>query len=70
MRKAEAKIDPVIRAFRDQVLYLKHNLNAQAIASLQNELVAVESDIAELILEMEESVYNGDIYKFNIEATP
>lgn len=56
MRKAEAKIDPVLRAFRDQVLYLKHNLNAQAIASLQSELVNVESDIADLVQEMERSI--------------
>jgi uncharacterized phage infection (PIP) family protein YhgE len=56
MRKAEAKISPVLNAFRDQVLYLKHNLNAQAIASLQNELVEVESDIADLISEMEKSI--------------
>jgi predicted nucleic acid-binding Zn-ribbon protein len=56
MLRAEEKIDPVLKAFRDQVLYLKHNLNAQAIASLQSELVAVESDIAELIKEMENSI--------------
>ena len=56
MRRAEAKIDPVLKAFHDQVLYLKHNLNAQAIASLQNEFVAVQSDIAELIKEMEKSI--------------
>ena len=56
MRKAETKIDPVLNAFRDQVLYLKHNLNAQAIASLQSELVGVESDIADLIQEMEKSI--------------
>ena len=56
MHRAEAKIDPVLKAFQDQVLYLKHNLNAQAIASLQSELVAVESDIADLIREMEKSI--------------
>jgi len=56
MRRAEKKIDPVLNAFQDQVLYLKHNLNAQAIASLQSELVAVESDIADLIKEMEKSI--------------
>jgi len=56
MRRAEAKIDPVLKALRDQVLYLKHNLNAQAIASLQSELVSVESDIADLIQEMEKSI--------------
>lgn len=62
MRKAEAKIDPVLRAFRDQVLYLKHNLNAQAIASLQSELVAVESEIADLIIEMENSIGEANYF--------
>jgi len=40
------KMGPVLTAFHDQVLYLKHNLNAQAIASLQSELVSVEGNIA------------------------
>jgi len=62
MRRAEAKIAPVLNAFNDQVLYLKHNLNAQAIASLQSELVAVESDIAELIKEMEKSIGEADSF--------
>lgn len=62
MRKAEAKMDPVLRAFKDQVLYLKHNLNAQAIASLQSELVAVESDIADLIREMEKSIGEANAF--------
>jgi len=62
MRKAEAKMDPVLRAFKDQVLYLKHNLNAQAIASLQSELVAVESDIADLVREMEKSIGEANAF--------
>jgi len=57
MKKAEKKIKPVLTAFKDQVLYLKHNLNAQAIASLQNELIAVEDDIAALIKEMENNIF-------------
>ena len=56
MKRAERKIDPVLNAFRDQVLYLKHNLNAQAIASLQSELVSIESDVARLIKEMDASI--------------
>jgi len=56
MNKAEKKIEPVLTALRDQVLYLKHNLNAKAIASLQGELVNVESDIADLVREMEKSI--------------
>jgi len=35
MKRAEAKMEPVLAAFRDQVLFLKHNLNARAIASLR-----------------------------------
>jgi Skp family chaperone for outer membrane proteins len=37
MKRAEAKMDPVLAAFQDRVIFLKHNLNAQAIASLQGE---------------------------------
>src|SRR5688500_8498412 len=33
MRKSEEKMKPVLSAFHDQVLFLKHNLNAQAVAS-------------------------------------
>jgi hypothetical protein len=56
MRKAEEKTAPVLAAFKDQVLFLKHNLNAQAVASLQDELVTIENDIAVLIKEMEASI--------------
>jgi len=62
MRRAEAKIDPVLNAFRDQVLYLKHNLNAQAVASLQSELVHVETDITDLIREMEKSIGEANLF--------
>lgn len=62
MKRAESKIDPVLVAFRDQVLFLKHNLNAQAIASLQNELASVEADIASLIKEMEASIAEADAF--------
>ncbi len=62
MKRAERKIDPVLNAFRDQVLYLKHNLNAQAIASLQSELVSIESDVARLISEMEASIKEANAF--------
>jgi inorganic pyrophosphatase len=60
MKKAESKIEPVLSAFRDQVLFLKHNLNAQAVASLQDELVSMETDIDRLITEMENSIGEAD----------
>jgi hypothetical protein len=45
---------------RDQVLFLKHNLNAKAIASLENELVSVETDVGQLIREMEAAIAEAD----------
>lgn len=62
MERAESRIQPVLTALNDQVLYLKHNLNAQAIASLQNELVTVETDVATLIREMEKAIAEADAF--------
>ena len=56
MTRARDKIDPVLDAFRDQVLFLKHNLNAKAITSLQDEVVTVRTDVGVLIKEMEASI--------------
>ncbi len=56
MRQAEDKIQPVLAAFKDQVLFLKHNLNAQAIAALQHEFLEISLDIAQLIRAMEKSI--------------
>lgn len=60
MKRAESKIDPVLSAFRDQVLYLKHNLNAKAIASLQTELISVENNVASLVREMQAAISEAD----------
>lgn len=62
METAESKIQPVLSAFQDQVLFLKHNLNAQAVASLQDELNLVENEIAVLIREMERSIAEADAF--------
>ena len=56
LHKAESKIQPVLSAFKDQVLYLKHNLNARAIAALQHEFIEISIDIAELIKAMEQTI--------------
>ncbi|MEX0876079.1 MAG: DUF2959 domain-containing protein [Phycisphaerales bacterium] len=56
MRKAEVKMGPVLAAFNDQVLFLKHNLNARAIASLDSTLGTLEGEIAALIGDMEAAI--------------
>lgn len=62
MKKASAKMDPVLAAFKDQVLYLKHNLNAKAIAALEGELTTIRSDVDALIKEMERSIAEADSF--------
>jgi hypothetical protein len=56
MKRAESRIEPVLRPMRDQVLFLKHNLNAQAIASIGEELTAVQGDVDALVRDMERSI--------------
>ena len=62
MKRAEKKMEPVLSAFHDQVLFLKHNLNAKAIASLQTELVSVEAEVNSLIRDMENSIKEADAF--------
>jgi hypothetical protein len=62
MKRAESKMDPVLVKFKDQVLFLKHNLNAQTIASLKNELISVEGNIASLIKELNASIQEADAF--------
>jgi hypothetical protein len=66
MHRAEDRIDPVLAAFQDQVLFLKHNLNASAIASLKNELAVVEIDVDSLIREMETAIAEADLFILTI----
>lgn len=56
MRQAEGRMAPVLDVFHDQVLYLKHNLNARAIASLKTELGRIENDVDRLIKAMDDSI--------------
>lgn len=62
MKRAEASIEPVLVTFRDQVLFLKHNLNAQAIASLGEQSALLKSDVTALLLEMEQSIAEADAF--------
>lgn len=60
MKRAADRMDPVLATFRDQVLYLKHNLNARAIASLGGTQRTLEADIARLISDMEASIREAE----------
>ena len=62
MDEATASMDPVLTVFNDRVLYLKHNLNARAIAALGAETRSLEGDVAHLIAEMEQSIAAADAF--------
>ena len=56
LERSESRMQPVLDAFQDQVLYLKHNLNANAIAALKGEFGSIKADIERLIKEMQTSI--------------
>lgn len=60
MKRAEQKMTPVLNTLRDNTLYLKHNLNASAIGSLQGELMSLESDIESAIKQMNAAIAESD----------
>lgn len=62
MKQAESKIHPILRVFQDQVMFLKHNLNARAIASLKGELGTIKSDVSALITSMEKSINEANAF--------
>ncbi len=62
MRKAQSKTEPVLSAFKDQVLFLKHNLNTQAISSLEKESGIIEQDVSQLIRDMELSIAEAEAF--------
>jgi len=62
MKQAAARMDPVLAKFKDQVLFLKHNLNAQVVARLGSTNALLQSDISQLIAEMERSIQEADAF--------
>ncbi len=62
MYRAEKSMAPVLNIFRDNVLFLKHNLNAQAIGSLQDEFSNLEMEIDTLIARMSTAIDSSNAF--------
>ncbi len=60
MHQAEASMEPVLKIFKDNVLFLKHNLNAQAIGSLQSEFTNLKGEIDVLIRKMNVAIESSN----------
>ncbi len=62
MKKAETKLEPALTPLRDQVLFMKHNLNARAIAGLSSEVASVQTNVDKLVKEMETAIAQADSF--------
>ena len=70
MRQAESKMEPVLAAFRDQVLFLKHNLNARAIQSLSATALQIDDEVAALVHDIEASIAEADAFVATLSGEP
>lgn len=71
MDTAAGRMDPVLRKFRDKVLVLKANLNAQAVAGLSGTARGLEADVRRLVADMEKSIREAESFLGTMkDATP
>lgn len=68
MKRAESKMAPVLTSMKDNMLYLKHNLNAQAIGAIKGEFASLQTDISGLIKEMNKSIAESNKFIASIEG--
>ncbi len=69
MRKSEERMEPVLAALKDNVLYLKHNLNAQAISALKVEFGQIEKDIDALIRDVRAAIASSNEFIDSMEQS-
>jgi ElaB/YqjD/DUF883 family membrane-anchored ribosome-binding protein len=70
MKRAEAKLEPALRPLRDQVLFLKHNLNARAVAGLKGEVGKVDAQVNQLVAELERAIAEANRFVADLEKNP
>jgi len=62
MKQAEAQLEPALIPLRDQVLFMKHNLNARAIAGLDSEVDSIQANVDRLVHDMDEAIAQADSF--------
>ncbi|MFN7985759.1 MAG: DUF2959 family protein, partial [Vicinamibacterales bacterium] len=68
MERAQKKIEPVLTPLRDRVLFLKHNLNAQAIGALDAELGKVQTDVESLVKDLDTAIAEAETFIKTMDA--
>jgi hypothetical protein len=62
LKLSESRMDKVLVRFQDNVLYLKHNLNAQVVGGLKAEVISIEREVRQLIDDMQTSIGKADSF--------
>ena len=62
MKRAASRMNPVLEKLNDQVLFLKHNLNAKALGSLKTTADSLQVEVGGLIKEMEASINEANAF--------
>ncbi len=62
MQTARNRVDPVLAVLTDNVLFLKHSLNAQALAALRGQTSLLEGQVDALIKDMQVAIDEADAF--------
>ena len=68
LKRSAKTMDPVLLKLRDQVLFLKHNLNARALGSLSGTAKSLEIEVSGLIQQMQGSITEAEGYIKEMKA--
>ena len=68
MVRARERMNPVLSRLNDYVLFLKHNLNAQAVGALGTEMGRIEADVDVLVRDIERSIQAADLFLKDFNA--
>lgn len=70
MERAASRMNPVLSKLQDQVLFLKHHLNAKALGSLKGTAETLQADVTKLIDEMQTSIGEASKFIDEMKAAP
>jgi len=68
MDRAAASMDPVLTTLHDQVLFLKHNLNARALGSLSGTADELQTDVSRLVKQMQAAIAEANRFIATIQT--
>jgi F0F1-type ATP synthase membrane subunit b/b' len=69
MNDSARRMEPVLQAFRDQVVFLKHNLNSRAISSLKETGAKLDVEVSGLVKDLEASIQEADAFIASLKGS-